>query len=88
MDNETIRDIRVESLRYLYARPAAAMPEAAILRAAKKAGVEVTAEQLAAQLAILGRQEAIVQVPDPTMPAIKNWQITAGGIKHFEENCQ
>lgn len=88
MDNETIRDTRVEALRYLYGRPSAAMPEAAILRAVKKSGVDITAEQLATQLSILERQEAISQVPDPTMPAIKGWQITRGGIQHFEENCQ
>lgn len=85
-DNETIRDTRIEALRYLYERPSAALPETAIFRAVKKAAVEISLVELAQQLNILKAQEAVELVPDPTMPAIKNWKITRGGIAHFEEH--
>ncbi len=84
MEPETIRDIRIEILRYLYARPSAAMSEAAILRAVRKAGVECDLITLAMQCGVLARQNSIEQLSDPDMPAIKAWKITGAGIHHFE----
>ena len=73
MDNETIKEVRVEILRYLYARPTAAMREPAILRAVNRAGVECDAFNLSTQTGVLSRQNLIEAVPDPDMPAIRAW---------------
>lgn len=85
-DHETVRDIRVEALRYLYARPSAAMPESAIVRAVRKAGVECEDGTLTTQLGILAAQNLVKHVPDPDMPALKSWQITGPGIAHYEHH--
>ena len=86
MDAETIKAIREEILRYLYARPGSAMPAAAILRAVRKAGVECTDATLTTQLQALDTLDLIDPIPDPTMPAVKAWQITKGGLTHCEEH--
>lgn len=83
-DPETIRDIRIEALRYLYGRPSAAMRTAAILRAVNRAGVECTAADLEAQLEIMMKLTHLKIVEDPDMTAIKAWQIEAAGIRHHE----
>jgi hypothetical protein len=48
--------------------------------------VEVTDADLAQQIAVLATGNLIADIPDPTMPAVRAYQITADGIKHTETN--
>ncbi|RFC49441.1 MAG: hypothetical protein DVB22_002560 [Verrucomicrobia bacterium] len=88
MDPLTIKDVREGTLRYLYQHPGLALSLKSIARAVRREGVEVADADLAQQLAVLTTGDLIAEVPDPTMPAVRSYQITAQGITHVETHLQ
>lgn len=86
MDPLHIKDVRECTLRCLYHHPGLALSLKSIARAVRREGVEVTDADLAQQIAVLVTGNLIADIPDPTMPAVRAYQITADGIKHTETN--
>lgn len=86
MDPLTIKYVRECTLVYLYRHPGLALSFKAIARAVRGEGVEVTDADLSQQIAVLVTGNLIADIPDPTMPAVRAYQITADGIRHTETN--
>ena len=86
MDAETIKEIRVEILRYLYCNPVAAMPARAICRAVKTALGEDQPEETIKQIAVKIAHGHVKAVEDDEMPGLSGYQITGEGIKHYERH--